>query len=104
MGAEYVISVNVSPNPASVPARRKASRHETEESRQRAPSLVKVLHQMSLISGYRQAVRDLEYSDLVISPLVGDVGLFEFNRAAQAIASGEEATRRALRSASRSEW
>jgi NTE family protein len=97
IGAEYIISVNVAPNPVAVPSTRKAVRRETEESRQKAPSLVKVLLQASLISGYRQAMQDLEYSDLVISPPVGDIGLFEFNRAAQAIAVGEEATRRALK-------
>lgn len=98
IGAEYVIGVNVSPNPASVPSRRKAVRYGTGESRQRAPSLVKVLLQVSLIAGYRQAMGDLEHADLVISPPVDDIGLFEFNRAAQAIAIGEEATRRALKS------
>jgi NTE family protein len=99
MGAEYVIGVNVSPNPADVPSRRKARRHETEESRQKAPGLVKVLLQTSLISGYRQAMQDVQYSDLVISPPVAGIGLFEFNRAAQAIAVGEEAARRALEQA-----
>lgn len=98
MGADYVIGVNVSPNPASVPSGRKGARRETEESRQTAPNLVKVLLQMSLINGYRQAMRDLEYADLVINPPVDDIGLFEFGRAAQAIAVGEEAARRALKS------
>ncbi|MDM8001223.1 MAG: patatin-like phospholipase family protein [Dehalococcoidia bacterium] len=96
MGAEYVIAVSVSPNPASVSLRRKAVRSETDESRHKAPGLVKVLLQVSLISGYQQDMRDLECSDLAITPSVDDIGLFDFNRAAQAIAIGEEAARRAL--------
>lgn len=98
MGADYVVAVNVSPNPARVPCGRKGTRPETGESGARAPSLVKVLLQVSLITGYRQAMEDVECSDLVISPPVDDIGLFEFNRAAQAIAIGEEAARRALKS------
>ena len=99
MGAEYIIGVNVIPHPAAVSSRREVVRRETEESRQKAPNLVKVLVQSSLITGYRQAVQDLEYADLVISPAVSEIGLFQFGQLARAIAAGEEATRHALKQA-----
>jgi predicted acylesterase/phospholipase RssA len=42
-------------------------------------------------------MHDLAEADLAISPAVGGIGFFDFDRAAEAIAAGEEAARKALR-------
>jgi predicted acylesterase/phospholipase RssA len=38
-------------------------------------------------------MENLKHADLVISPDVGDIGFWQFHKAAQAIALGEEAAR-----------
>jgi NTE family protein len=113
LGAEYVVGVNVIPDPSAMLqrsrtggrwARRKrataaaaeSQRQRSEAARQRRPNLVQVLSQSLLIPGYRIAVQDLAGADLAISPAVGGIGFFDFDRAAEAIAAGEEAAREAL--------
>ena len=112
LGAEYVVGVNVIPDPSAMLqrprtggrwARRKKATAATESqmrrsetARQRRPNLVQVLSQSLLIPGYRIAVQDLAGADLAISPAAGGIGFFDFDRAAEAIAAGEEAAREAL--------
>lgn len=113
MGAEYVVGVNVIPDPSAMlerpwtergwPRRRKPSdatqsqRRNKPPSGQRRPNLVQVLSQSLIIPGYRIARQDLVGADLAINPGVGGIGFFDFDRAVEAIAAGEQATRDALR-------
>jgi NTE family protein len=114
LGAEYIVGVNVIPDPASVLAgpwsqrrwvRGKKAAAATAGSKRRKsetpgrgrPNVVQVLSQSLLIPGYRIAMHDLAEADLAISPAVGGIGFFDFDRAAEAIAAGEEAARKALR-------
>ena len=87
MGAEYVVGVNVVPGPAGM---------LQESKSKRPPTLVKVLSQSLLIAGHRAAIQNMEDADLAISPAVGRIGFFQFDKAAEAIAAGEEAARHAL--------
>ncbi|MCX5992498.1 MAG: patatin-like phospholipase family protein [Chloroflexi bacterium] len=87
MGAEYVVGVNVVPGPGDM---------QQESKSKRPPTLVKVLSQSLLIAGHRAAMQNMEDADLAISPAVGRIGFFQFDKAAEAIAAGEEAARHAL--------
>jgi len=112
MGADYVVGVNVIPDPAAMlqrplPERRwvrgkkaaaaASKRRKSETPGRGRPNVVQVLSQSLLIPGYRIATQDLAGADLAISPAVGGIGFFDFDRAAEAIAAGEEAAREALR-------
>lgn len=113
MGAEYVIGVNVIPDPSGMlqrpwserrwGRRKKANavsaqlqERRSKTSQQKRPSLVKILSQSLIIPGYRIAMHNLSAADLAISPAVGGIGFFDFDRAAEAIAAGEEGARHAL--------
>jgi len=107
LGAEYIIGVNVIPDPSGMATslngrqtarmvRKETVRTGTSPSRRRllkygGPNLVKVLTQSLIIPGYRLAMQDLAEADLAISPSVGGIGFFQFDRADEAIALGEEA-------------
>jgi NTE family protein len=69
--------------------------------RREMPSLVDVLSQTLTIAEYRVAVENMKYADLAISPDVEDIGFWQFTKAAQAIAVGEEAARGALSNANK---
>ncbi len=111
LAAGYVVGVNVAPHPSWLehemqqragdpgqgPRRGRAS--PRRPGRPAAPSMIKVLLQSVIIPGYRIAQENLKGADLVISPEMGDIGFFQFDRAAEAIAAGEEAARRALEEA-----
>ena len=110
LGAEYVVGVNVIPDPSSMVAslehRRTARRVRSEMAtagiekrrllKQRGPNLVKVLTQSLIIPGYRLAMENLSEADLSISPAVGAIGFFQFDKAQEAIALGEEAAKATL--------
>lgn len=123
LGAEYVVGVNVIPDPSGMlgmpwsqrrwMSRRKAQggkKEKPEKSGPGRPNVVQVLSQSLLIPGYRIAMQDLAAADLAISPAVGGIGFFDFDRAAEAIAAGEAAAREALEAwrrgggASRADW
>lgn len=107
LGAEYVVGVNVIPDPSSMVAslngRHTERQLRTEAAiahvpaerrwlfRRRGPNLVRVLTQSLIIPGYRLAMQNLAEADLAISPEVGVIGFFQFDKAEQAIALGEEA-------------
>jgi len=111
-GAEYVVGVNVIPDPAGMLSRPWSERSwarrkkDTEASAGsgtrgskasgRRPNVVQVLTQSLLIPGFRIAMQNLEGADVAISPAVGGIGFFDFDRAAEAIAAGEAAAREAL--------
>jgi NTE family protein len=77
-----------SPDPSQVnPVRR---------ARTKPPGLFHVLSQTWTIVEYRIAMENLKGADLTISPDVEAIGFWQFNNAAQAIAAGEQAARRAL--------
>jgi NTE family protein len=113
MGAEYVVGVNVIPDPAGRihEPEDKADDEEEEESGRRsrlrrskqpkssAPNVVKVLIQSLYIPGYRIAMENLEAADLAISPEAGDIGFFQFDKEVEAIEAGERAARKALEEA-----
>ena len=63
------------------------------------PSLLDVLSQTLTIAEYRVAVENMKHADLAISPDVEGIDIWQFTKAAQAIAVGEEAARRALSNA-----
>jgi NTE family protein len=111
MGAEYVVGVNVIPDPAGLihependqedddeqemSARETRSRN-SKEPKSSAPNVVKVLIQSLYIPGYRIAMENLEAADLAISPEVGNIGFFQFDKEVEAIEAGEKAARLAL--------
>jgi NTE family protein len=64
--------------------------------RQNMPSLIHVLSQTLTIAEYRVAIENLKDADLAISPDVEDIGFWQFDKAAQAIAVGEKAASRAI--------
>ncbi len=112
MGADYVVGVNVMPDPSRTCLETEAGAEGAPEKggrgarpRQRrppktgAPNIVKVLVQSVSIPGYRLAMDNLRAADLVISAEAGDIGFFQFDREAEAVASGEKAARRALEAA-----
>jgi NTE family protein len=115
LGAGYVIGVNVIPEPLSTTAalynwhisgktrdnsgKATVVREKKPFFRQRGPNLVKILTQSLIIPGHRLAMMDLAGADLAISPSVGGIGFFQFDKAAEAIAIGEKAARAALEEA-----
>jgi predicted acylesterase/phospholipase RssA len=64
--------------------------------RTKSPGLIHVLSQTWTIAEYRVAMENLKGADLAISPDVEEIGFWQFNNAAQAIAAGEQATRMVL--------
>jgi predicted acylesterase/phospholipase RssA len=64
--------------------------------RRKTPNLFKVLSQTLTITEYRIAMENMKFVDLGISPDVEDIGFWDFDKAAQAIAVGEEGAARAL--------
>lgn len=62
----------------------------------KTPSLFHVLSQTLTITGYRVAIENLKDADLAISPDVEDIGFWQFDKAAQAIAVGEKAAKLAV--------
>ena len=113
MGAEYVIAVNVIPDPAGLiheseirqdddaqeESARKSRSPKQKQARSGAPNVVKVLIQSLYIPGYRIAMENLEDADLAISPEVGNIGFFQFDKEIEAIEAGERAARKALEEA-----
>ena len=61
-----------------------------------SPRLADVLSQSLTITEYWIAAENLKGADLAISPDVGHVGFWQFYRAAEAIAAGEQAARLVL--------
>ncbi len=116
MGADYVVGVNVIPDPAGMlhrsadgemddteddyPAGQQTRSKKSRQRRSTAPNLVKVLSQSLYIPGYRIALENLKTADLSISPEVGGIGFFQFDKEAGAIEAGERAARLALQEAS----
>jgi NTE family protein len=114
MGAEYVVGVNVIPDPAGLihesvdatdeddEAEADARQHHSKKpkrSKSGAPNVVKVLIQSLYIPGHRIAMENLEDADLAISPELGDIGFFQFDKEVEAIDAGERAARKALEEA-----
>lgn len=109
VGAEYVVAVNVMPDPAQTAlsteeypdgAAAKGGRGVRSRPRKAAaPNVVKVLVQSVSITGYRVAKDNLRAADLAISVETGDIGFFQFDREAEAVEAGEQAARRALKKA-----
>jgi NTE family protein len=114
MGAEYVIGVNVIPDPAGMFHAPENEEDEDDEQdlnvrqprskrsrtpKSSAPNVVKVLIQSLYIPGYRIAMENLEDADLAISPEVGDIGFFQFDKEVECIEAGERAARKALEEA-----
>ena len=59
--------------------------------RLKTPGLINILTQTLTIIEYRVAIENLKDADLVISPDIDDIGFWQFDKAAQAIAVGEKA-------------
>jgi NTE family protein len=66
-------------------------------ARTKSPGFIRVLSQTWTIAEYRVAMENLKDSDLAINPEVENIGFWQFNNAAQAIAAGERAARLALK-------
>jgi predicted acylesterase/phospholipase RssA len=69
---------------------------KSQRLQRKTPSLIDVLTQTLTIAEYRVAVENLKDADLAISPDVEDIGFWQFDKAAQAIAIGEKAASRAI--------
>jgi NTE family protein len=67
----------------------------------KAPSIIDMLSQSLTIAACRVALENLKAADLAITPATENIGSWQFNKAAEAVAVGEEAARRALRRAKR---
>jgi len=65
--------------------------------RLKTPGLINILTQTLTIAEYRVAIENLQDADLAISPDIDDIGFWQFDKAAQAIAAGEKATRLAVK-------
>ena len=59
--------------------------------RLKTPGLINILTQTLTIAEYRVAIENLKDADLVISPDIEDIGFLQFDKAAQALAVGENA-------------
>ena len=120
LGADYVVGVNVIPDPAGLihelhtlrPANDEGNEEDEQDvdfqrsgskkskaPKSRAPNMVKVLIQSLYIPGYRIAKANLESADLAISLEVGNIGFLQFDKVVEAIEAGEKATRKALKEA-----
>lgn len=107
MGAQFVVGVNVIPDPAKAihisilnrkteDDRKKKRPEKKEDPDADLPRLIDVMTQMLGISGYRVALEDLKGADIAISPPVEIIGFWQFFRAPEAILQGELATREAI--------
>jgi predicted acylesterase/phospholipase RssA len=65
--------------------------------RSKTPSLFHVLSQTLTIAEYWVALENMKHADLAISPDVEGIGFWDFDKAAHAIAVGEEGAARALK-------
>lgn len=108
MGANYVIGVNVIPDPAKVVQRSKArksplslikGKSRDSQDHMKPPRVIDIMVQTLLISGYRVAMENLKETDMAISPDLAGIGFWEFHRAPEAIALGEAAAWAALKKA-----
>jgi len=109
MGADYVIGVNVIPDPARVVQRLESLRESTlplaaaEQKRNvkrlKPPRVIDIMVQTLLISCYRVAMHNLKGTDLAISPDLASIGFWDFHKASEAIAHGEAAAWAALKQA-----
>jgi len=109
MGADYVIGVNVIPDPARVVQRLESLRESTlplaaaEQKRNvkrlKPPRVIDIMVQTLLISCYRVAMQNLKGTDLAISPDLASIGFWDFHKASEAIAHGEAAAWAALKQA-----
>jgi NTE family protein len=70
---------------------------KTKKSQRKMPSLIDVLTQTLTIAEYRVAIENLKMADLAISPEIEDIGFWQFDRAAFAIAVGERAAKKAIK-------
>jgi predicted acylesterase/phospholipase RssA len=66
------------------------------QGRAKPPGFFHVLSQTWTIVEYRIAMDNLKEADLALSPDVEGIGFWQFNKAAQAIAAGEQAARKVL--------
>jgi NTE family protein len=71
--------------------------NEVRRLRTKPPGLIDVLSQTLTIAEYRVAVENLKDADLVINPDVEEIGFWQFNNAAHAIAAGERAAQMVLK-------
>ncbi len=117
MGADFVIGVNVIPGPREKVSMQEAfekyksyqmhsALSENESSTlfdneisslfAKEPRLHDVVSQTLSIIEYRIAMENLKQADIAITPFNGNIGFWQFNRAADAINAGEISTRLAL--------
>jgi NTE family protein len=82
MGADFVIAVNVIPDPAA------RSKHSEDFNK---PTIFSVIMQSFYIASHSLVAACLEEADLVIEPQVAHIGAGEFQRAQECIIQGEQA-------------
>ncbi len=70
---------------------------KTKKLRRKMPGIIDVLTQTLTIAEYRVAVENLKMADLAISPRIEDIGFWQFDRAAFAVAAGEQAAKKAIK-------
>ena len=87
MGADFIIAVNVIPDPG-------AKVHQAEEFRK--PNLISVMMQTIYISSYSLVGSSLEGADIVIEPQLAHIGGGDFHRAQECILQGKLAARDAI--------
>src|SRR5262245_32450415 len=61
-----------------------------------APGIVATLARSMVLGGWQRSARNRDQADLLISPDVASIGMFDFDRMDDAIAAGRKATEKAL--------
>ena len=87
MGAEFIIGVNVIPDPSD-----RAQADKKQKGGAREPNIIHVIMQALTISTYSLVKASLEDADVVIEPQLAHIGAGDFRSAPECIRQGELAT------------
>lgn len=90
MGADFVIAVNVIPDPGE------RVRQQGEEEEPRSLNIFGILMQTIHVASCRVVRASLKGADIVIEPDVGHIGAADFHRAEECISEGLQAAERTL--------
>jgi NTE family protein len=92
MGADFIIAVNVIPDVAD----RTYGINRERMTRPKEPNIIHVLMQSTYIGTYSLVKASFEEADVVIEPMVAQIGTGDFHHAQECIEQGELAARKSL--------